>query len=110
MNVADSNEAKSSSTNMSSEERQEKLIAATRQMGQLFVQTHQKLSPVALSLIRNTEVQGQIDKVSRVRSVVSIVLTRIKHRLSNWQSVLYSTLTRQHIPDGLFRRGRDWLS
>jgi tetratricopeptide (TPR) repeat protein len=70
LNVADANEAKSASSSMSSEERQEKLIAATRQMGQLFVQTHQKLSPVALSLIRNTEVQGQLDKVSHPRGTI----------------------------------------
>jgi hypothetical protein len=65
LNVAEANEAKSSASKLSDEERQEKLISATRQMGQLFVQTHQKLSPVALSLIRNTEVQGQLNKVSR---------------------------------------------
>lgn len=74
LNVADSNEAKSSSSSMSSEERQEKLIAATRQMGQLFVQTHQKLSPVALSLIRNTEVQGQLDKVSSIAGARNVML------------------------------------
>ncbi|GHJ84363.1 hypothetical protein NliqN6_0765 [Naganishia liquefaciens] len=66
LNVADSNEAKSFNSSMSTDERQEKMIAATRQMGQLFVQTHQKLSPVALSLIRNTEVQGQIDKAIKL--------------------------------------------
>lgn len=65
LNVAEANEAKSSASKLSEEERQDKLISATRQMGQLFVQTHQKLSPVALSLIRNTEVQGQLNKVSR---------------------------------------------
>jgi hypothetical protein len=64
LTVAEANEAKSTASKLSEEDRQEKLISTTRQMGQLFVQTHQKLSPVALSLIRNTEVQGQIDKVS----------------------------------------------
>lgn len=65
LTLAEANEAKSTANKLSEEDRQEKLIATTRQMGQLFVQTQQKLSPVALSLIRNTEVQGQLNKVSR---------------------------------------------
>ncbi|KAJ9105261.1 hypothetical protein QFC21_001628 [Naganishia friedmannii] len=66
LTVAEANEAKSIASKLSEEDRQEKLIATTRQMGQLFVQTHQKLSPVALSLIRNTEVQGQLDKAIKL--------------------------------------------
>ncbi|KAJ9120877.1 hypothetical protein QFC22_002812 [Naganishia vaughanmartiniae] len=66
LTIAEANEAKSTVSKLSEEDRQEKLIATTRQMGQLFVQTHQKLSPVALSLIRNTEVQGQLGKAIKL--------------------------------------------
>ena len=110
LNVADSNEAKSLNSSMSTDERQEKMIAATRQMGQLFVQTHQKLSPVALSLIRNTEVQGQIDKVSYAQQYwMHRADEDRKPRRLNWQSVLYSMLTLQLILAELFRKGHDWL-
>lgn len=64
--LADYNEARAPSVRNTARQRSDKQVDGIKTFGKLFGATQQKLAPVALSLIRNTELQGQIDRAIKL--------------------------------------------
>lgn len=64
--LADYNEARVPSDRKTARQRSDKQVDGIKTFGKLFGATQQKLAPVALSLIRNTELQGQIDRAIKL--------------------------------------------
>lgn len=66
LTLATTNDSKNPNAKLSAAQRSEIQVNATKTMAKLFGVTEQKLAPVALSLIRNAELQGQIGRAIKL--------------------------------------------